>query len=266
MSRLSVDIDLCYLKIEPRDVSLKVIETELGLITQRIKDKFSNININTQYTKAEQAKNIIIEQNGVVVKIEINLVVRGALYNCTELPLCEKAREISSDRIIARCLSFADIYGGKICAALDRQHPRDWYDCFILLENEGVTEEIRKSFILYLLSSKRPIVEILDPSIIDQRLLFTNELAGMNEFIPDYQTLSAVRLKLVSVIKETMTDWERLFLISFKKGKPKWEKSGIEGLEHYPAVKWKLFNIQNMSLEKHRMAIAKLEKLLIDIA
>jgi len=32
-------------------------------------------------------------------------------------------------------LDFDDLYAGKICAALDRQHPRDLFDCKLLLEN-----------------------------------------------------------------------------------------------------------------------------------
>ncbi len=34
-------------------------------------------------------------------------------------------------------VSFADLYGGKIVAALDRQHPRDLYDVRLLLRMKG---------------------------------------------------------------------------------------------------------------------------------
>lgn len=40
-------------------------------------------------------------------------------------------------------LSFEDLYGGKICAALDRQHPRDLFDVYYLLQNEGITEALK---------------------------------------------------------------------------------------------------------------------------
>ena len=97
------------------------------------------------------------------------------------------------------------------------QHPRDWYDCWILLDKEGITENIRKAFLLYLLSGKRPIVEMLDPLPVDQRLLFRNELEGMNEFIPDYKILAEVRVRLDKALQISITEDERLFLLSFKK-------------------------------------------------
>ncbi len=263
MTRMSVDIDLCYLKLEPRDETLKEIEIGLESITRNIRNQFPEMRVETKYTKDAQAKNIIVCHNGVTVKIEINLIVRGALFPCTSLNLCEAASKNFNTKVSARCLDFADVYGGKICAALDRQHPRDWYDCWVLLENEGITENIRKAFLLYLLSGKRPIAEMLDPLPVDQRLLFTNELEGMNEFIPDYKTLAEVRVRLTKALQLSITKNERLFLLSFKRGIPEWEKSGIHGLEDFPAVKWKLLNIQKMNLEKHRSAVSKLKQILL---
>jgi predicted nucleotidyltransferase component of viral defense system len=45
--------------------------------------------------------------------------------------------------------SLPDLFAGKICATLDRQHPRYLFDVKFLLENEGLTENLRKTF-LYL--------------------------------------------------------------------------------------------------------------------
>ena len=91
------------------------------------------IRIETKYTKEAQAKNILVRRKNTTVKIEINLVVRGALFPSTSKDLCSRAKMHFNTTLAARCLNFADVYGGKICAALDRQHPRDWYDCWVLL-------------------------------------------------------------------------------------------------------------------------------------
>ncbi|MFB3079791.1 MAG: nucleotidyl transferase AbiEii/AbiGii toxin family protein, partial [Lysobacterales bacterium] len=64
----------------------------------------------------------------------------------------------------ANTLGVADLYGGKLCAALDRQHPRDIFDVKILMENEGITDEIRTAFVVYLASHDRPMSELLDPN------------------------------------------------------------------------------------------------------
>ncbi len=54
---------------------------------------------------------------------------------------------------------FADLYAGKIMAALDRRHPRDLFDVRDLLANEGIDDTLRKAFIVYLLSHNRPMGE-----------------------------------------------------------------------------------------------------------
>ena len=64
-----------------------------------------------------------------------------------------------------QCISFAELYGGKICAALDRQHPRDLFDIKLLLDNEGISELIRKAFIVFLIGDNRSINEPLNPII-----------------------------------------------------------------------------------------------------
>jgi predicted nucleotidyltransferase component of viral defense system len=43
-------------------------------------------------------------------------------------------------------VSMAELYGGKICAAIDRQHPRDIFYVKLLLENEGLTDETSMNF------------------------------------------------------------------------------------------------------------------------
>jgi len=262
MVRLSVDIDLCYSPVEDREKTIKNIEDILKVIEREIYKVLPDAKIEKKYTQAEQAKNIVVFHEGIIVKIEINLVVRGAVFETAYIPLCAKAKEFFGSNITARCLSFADVYGGKICATLDRQHPRDWYDSWVLLENEGVTEEIRKAFLVYLLSSKRPMSEILNPLPKDQRVLFANELEGMNASIPSYTVLSAVRSRLVAILQKTMTDEERSFLLSFKLGEPEWFRSGVSQIERFPAVQWKLFNIKNMTAEKRKIAFNKLKQVL----
>jgi len=53
------------------------------------------------------------------------------------------AREFFEKSVRVQSLSLEDLYGGKICAALDRQHPRDLFDIKMLLDNEGITDKIR---------------------------------------------------------------------------------------------------------------------------
>ena len=93
--------------------------------------------------------------------------MRGAVYECEKRTLCDQARNDFKSFFSVNCLSFEDIYAGKICAALDRQHPRDLFDIKILLENEGISKELRKAFVVYLVCNNRPIVELLEPNLLD---------------------------------------------------------------------------------------------------
>ena len=63
-----------------------------------------------------------------------------------------------------RTLSLAELYGGKLCAALDRQHPRDLFDVHGLFQAEGITDEIRRAFVIFLASHDRPMSELLNPN------------------------------------------------------------------------------------------------------
>ena len=149
-----------------------------------------------------------------------------------------------------------------LCAALDRQHPRDLFDVKLLLDNEGITEEIRKAFVVYLASHDRPIHELLDPKAKNIRRIFENEFAGMTVDSVSYEDLIAARDTLIETIRKELTSGEREFLVSLKSGRPKWNSIGIEGVENLPAVQWKLLNIQKMSAKKRGELLEKLMRVL----
>jgi hypothetical protein len=133
---------------------------------------------------------------------------------------------------------------------LDRQHPRDLFDVKLILDNEGITDEIRKAFVIYLASHDRPIHELLDPAAKNIRRIYGNEFAGMTVVSIPYQDLIAARVTLIETLRKELTGGEREFLVSLKAGQPKWNSIGIEGVENLPAVQWKLSNIRKMSAKK----------------
>ncbi|WP_338834967.1 nucleotidyl transferase AbiEii/AbiGii toxin family protein [Bradyrhizobium septentrionale] len=65
-------------------------------------------------------------------------------------------------------------------AALDRQHPRDLFDVRDLLANEGITDDLREAFIIYLISHDRPISEVVVPRRKDIEHEFTHGFEGMS--------------------------------------------------------------------------------------
>jgi len=74
------------------------------------------------------------------------------------------------------------------------------------------------------------------------------------------ETLQETRAKIFEIISLAFTDQEKEFLISFKRGEPKWDLISVENIQNFPSVKWKLHNIQNMTSAKRQQALALLEK------
>ena len=78
-------------------------------------------------------------------------------------------------------VSFADLYAGKIVAALDRQHPRDLFDVSDLLAHEGISDELRRAFLVYLISHNRPMAEVLAPTRKPLAEEFARGFVGMTQ-------------------------------------------------------------------------------------
>jgi predicted nucleotidyltransferase component of viral defense system len=259
LPRLSVDIDLTYLPVNDRDSALTEIRSSLLLISEQIKKGIPGTAIIPKMVHGtEVVRGLIVDSGGVTVKIEPNLVLRGSVYLPEIKPLSKKAQDYFELSLQSRILSPADLYAGKICAALDRQHPRDLFDVHLLLKSEGLTPEIRKAFVVYLVSHPRPMVEILSPREKDMRDIFEKEFKDMiTENIP-FEALETTRNDLVEILREELTLDERRFIVSMKEGRPRWGLLGLEGVENLPAVQWKLLNISRMAPEKHQKAVRKL--------
>lgn len=159
-------------------------------------------------------------------------------------------------------LSFADLYGGKICAVLDRQHPRDLFDIKLLSEAGKLNEEISQAFVVYLASHNRPMSELLSPNFQDFRQAYETEFKGMSSIDVSYKELGKIRKELPSLIFSKLSRSERKFLLSVKMGIPDFSLLSISGLENLPAIKWKVENISRMEPKKRITATEKLKSIL----
>lgn len=120
----------------------------------------------------------LVVNQGASVKIELSPVLRGVLH-LPEIRSVIESVEQQFGFAEAPLIALEDLYAGKICAALDRQHPRDFYDVLLLLENEGISESLRKAFLAYLVSHSRPMEELLEPRWQPLGAAFENEFKGM---------------------------------------------------------------------------------------
>jgi predicted nucleotidyltransferase component of viral defense system len=263
LPRFSVDIDLLYLPMEDRDASLENIRAALARITDSIKKSIAGAQVQNTTLQQDNSLRIIVSLNDVRVKIELSPVIRGSLFPAVRM---EVRPQVEKEFGYAEMLvaSHPDLYAGKLCAALDRQHPRDLFDVKQLYENEGLTEELRKTFLVFLISHFRPMAELLNPNRKDISGIYEMEFAQMAEIEVSLEELLSVREKLIADINKEMTDSERKFLLSLKNKTPDWALLGLDAalVSELPSVKWRLINLNKMSENKHVTAYKNLEAVL----
>ncbi len=266
LPRLSVDIDLTYIPINDRETALSDISDGLGRIKADLEKSIPGISVTAVSREGEDAK-INCQLQKAQIKIEVNTTTRGTINDPELLKVDKKVQESFGRFAAINVVSMAELYGGKICAAVDRQHPRDLFDVKLLLENEGLTEEIKTGFLVALISHMRPINELLNPKFIDQRNAFETQFSGMSDVPFSYEEFDKTREELVSDIKAKLTIEDRVFLVSFKEADPIWEFFNVENASELPAVRWKLQNIERLKQEnpkKHMGLINTLYKVLFD--
>ncbi|MFC3120329.1 nucleotidyl transferase AbiEii/AbiGii toxin family protein [Agaribacter flavus] len=259
MPRLSVDIDLTYVEIAERNETLEGINAAL----LRIKERIEALRPSIRAQHKGKVCKLQLDERGVLIKIEVNMVGRGLLGEPNKAPLCEAAQEQFDAFCAMPLVPLAQLYGGKICAALDRQHPRDLFDVKLLfenegLENEGFTDEIKRGFIFGLVSSNRPTYEMLSPNLLDQRTAFENQFEGMTTIEFSYDDYEATRLKLIETIKASLNSDDKAFLLSLNRLEPDWS---IYDYQSFPSVKWKLLNLEKFRRENSDTYQQQLEKL-----
>ena len=259
LPRISVDIDLTYLPVEERDSSLHEISNALIRISRNIEDKIPGTKIIAKKTKGSEFLNtLFVSRQDASIKIEPNLIIRGSVFPTERRMLSQKARDLFGISMECRTLSENELYAGKICAALDRQHPRDLFDIYMLFKSRKLNDVMRKAFIVYLISHDRPMVELLNPSLSDIRSVFENEFKDMTLENVTCEDLEQTREELISIIYKGLTTQEKQFIVSVKEVVPQWNLLGLEGIDNLPAVRWKLMNIKKMNPSKHAKAVRKL--------
>ncbi len=262
MPRLSVDIDLTYLPIAGRVESLAAIDAALRRIANRIQDRLRDVSISfSTITPDNTATKVLVRQRNTQVKIEVTPVLRGCVFE-PELRTVSPAVEASFGFAEMRVVSFADLYAGKIVAALDRQHPRDLFDVRDLLANEGIGDDLRTAFIVYLLSHNRPMAEILAPSRKSLTAEFDRGFVGMTTLPVSLEELSETRETLVSVIVGQLPDHHRRFLLSFERGEPDWALLSVPTASDLPAVRWRLQNLALLTKDERDRLVRLLESVL----
>jgi predicted nucleotidyltransferase component of viral defense system len=209
MPRLSVDIDLAYLPVKDRAVSLAEVAAALERIALAIESRLRGSKVHRTIVEGQLIK-LVAWRSGVRVKIEVSPVLRGCVREPVVLGVSQ-AVEALFGYIEVPVVHADDLYAGKLCAALDRQHPRDLFDVRLLLENEGMGAGLLEVLVVYLLSSDRPLSELLSPNRQPLAATFENEFLGMTLIPVTLAELEQTRETMIALIQKRLTNQHRQF-------------------------------------------------------
>ena len=245
MPRLSVDLDLVFPDyLRSRDEALRRINEAIRQSVERLNRQGFQTHIPASGDAGETK--LLVRRGAIEVKVEVNFVMRGTVQPVRMASLTPNARDTLEADLEIPVVSLEDVYGGKLMAAMDRQHPRDLFDVMQLLAHEGITAGIRRAFVVYLASHNRPVHEVLFPSLRDIRHEFEHNFVGMTAEPVELDALLAAREQMVHELQQGLTGEERRFLLSLVTVEPEWKLLGIPHVEKLPGVRWKLQNLERL--------------------
>tara|TARA_R110002073_G_scaffold232347_1_gene393437 strand:- start:4709 stop:5644 length:936 start_codon:yes stop_codon:yes gene_type:complete len=245
LPRLSVDIDLTYLPVKDRTESLAEINEAMDRIAPAIEKGIPRARASRIAGGGGGATRLAARLDNAEIKVETSPVTRGVVHD-HELKAVNEAVADDFGYAEIQVVSFEDLFGGKIHAALDRQHPRDLYDIKLLYENEGMTDELFRTFLVYLSSSSRPAHELLKPNRIDLTQAYEREFVGMTDTPVSLDTLSDTRDQLIADLQSRLDDKAQNFLRSLHNGDPDFTLINLPNARELPAVRWKVLNLQKL--------------------
>jgi predicted nucleotidyltransferase component of viral defense system len=249
MPRLSVDLDLVF---TDHAVGRKEAIARINAAVRDAADRLRARRFEVYVPEAggDGETKLMVRSGAAEVKVEINTVMRGTVHRVRRANLTPLARDTLLADIEIPVLASEDVYGGKIVAALDRQHPRDLFDIMELFKHEGITPGIRRAFVVYLASHNRPVHEVLFPELRDIQMDYERNFIGMTSQPTELAELLETRDRMINELHAGLDADERRFLLSLVRAQPEWELLGIPHVSELPAVRWKLQNLSRLQRER----------------
>lgn len=232
-------------------------------LTRQVKRRFPGIQVRQKRLVSGHIRHIrglVIRSDTAAIKVEPNLIIRGTVFPSQLRFIASEVQRLFDAELEFSVLSVPDLYGGKICAALDRQHPRDLFDVRLMFRTFGLTEGIKNAFLIYLISHPRPMAEVLNPNLKDLHQPYEKEFRSMTKEGIQLSDLEDSRISLIKALHKLLNRRDKDFLLSLKTGSPRWDLSPISHVQELPAVKWKMINISKMTDNARLEAKLKLER------
>lgn len=243
MPRLSVDIDVVYTPWDiPREPALNAISSTLAAIAARLGRR--GIETRLVAAKGMGDTKLLVDDGENEVKVEVNTVFRGTALPIQRRRLSPKTSAAFAADLELPVLANDELYGSKLVAAMDRQHPRDLFDVWQLLETEGISDVMVECFVVYLAGHNRPTHEVLFANPKDIELEYHSSFVGMTTDRVALPTLLAARDRLFHELPRRLTDGQRQFLLGLANAEPDWSLLQCPHASGLPALQWKLANLR----------------------
>ena len=263
MPRLSVDIDLTYLPIEDRDTTLIGIDAALDRIRDDLLKNLRGVDVQRIAGGGNNVTRVLVRQGATEIKMETSPVARGTVHPPELRAVTDGVAEAFGFAEM-QVVSFEDLFGGKLHAAVDRQHPRDLFDVKLLYDNEGLTDALFRTFLIYVASSGRPPHELIKPSLSELEEAFVKEFEGMTIEPVSLIELKDARARLTDDLRARLDDKAMRFLLTLHDTEPDFDAIGLPQAAALPAVRWKLLNLAKLKQQnpdKHAMQRAEIENM-----
>lgn len=265
LPRLSVDIDVVFLRHDmKRDEALNAIKEELASAKTRIEGMGFKAEIR-QNKLGDEAKMFVTDDTS-EVKVEVNFVFRGTVLPPVRTSLTATAQTLFAANIEVPVLAIPELYGSKLVAAMDRQHPRDIFDVQHMFDRFGLPSDFVDCFVVYLAGHNRPVHEVLFAQVQPLAEVFANEFVGMTAAPVTLEQLEATRARLFESLPRALTPAHRTFLRTLVQGEPDWGQMPFAHLQELPAIRWKLMNLAKLKksnptrfMQQHDELAARLE-------
>jgi hypothetical protein len=262
LPRLSVDIDLTYLPLKPREASLIDIDQTLDRVAAKV-ERIKDVRAKRIAGGGGGDTRIEVRRGQTAIKIETSPVARGTVHPVERRRVSDRVEDefgFAEMQVVA----FEDLFGGKMHAAVDRQHPRDLFDIKLLYENEGISDLLFRTFLVYVASSGRPPHELLAPNRSEISHAFNREFEGMTMEKVSLDELLQTRERFLADIRERLDDVAQRFLLSLHDIEPDFDTVGLPAALELPAVRWKLLNLERLKNDnptKHAEQRREIERL-----
>ncbi len=247
--RLSVDLDLVFVD---HHLDRKAATTEIARDLAQVRGSLERRGLRARASAGGDGDEVkLVVDNGVVrVKVEVNVVFRGTALPTEIRSLVPAAQELFTTDLSVPVLATTELYGSKLVAALDRQHPRDLFDVMHMLHTLGWQPSIVDCFVVYLAGHHRPVHEVLFAKAKPLEPIFGNEFAGMTRDPIEVESLLDTQARLSSELPRQLTAEHRAFLLSLVRCEPAWDLMPMRHLRDLPAIRWRLMNLEKLKRQR----------------